>query len=63
MVNQLLLYGVLTTSSVNQVYDNDRGVTYRIPSHTYAISHFDKKWTKRGTKVILYKRSQNEKRN
>jgi len=63
MVNQLLLYGVLTTSSVNQVYDNDRGITYRIPSNTYAISRFDKKWTKRGTKVFLYKRRENEKGN
>ena len=63
MVNQLLMYGVLTTSSINQIYDSERGMTYRIPSNTYAISHFDRKWTRRSTKIFLYKRRKDEKGN
>ena len=63
MINQLLMYGTLSTSSPNQVYDNGRGIVYRIPSNTYVISHLDKKWTKESAKIYLYKRRKNEKGN
>jgi len=62
MINQLLIYGVLSTSSLHKVYDADQGIIYNVPSNTYMISHLDKKWTKKTTKTFLYKRRKNEKR-